>query len=180
MAKKKNELEFESDKVKAYVQQIQAENGILKQECEKWKNAYEVKEDALEEAEEYTEELEEKYHKAQEQLDQLKEQLETYKMEAEEGKEINAELKAENERLKKEIRLYDCIEKWGTEQCHCACRCLGNEFCKDADKKINKLKQTLTEIKDIAEELLQTKIPFCEIYGRIIDKISEVEDEHNG
>ena len=42
------------------------------QECEKWKNAYGVKEDALEEAEEYTEELEEKCHKLKQQLDQLK------------------------------------------------------------------------------------------------------------
>ena len=61
--------------------------------------------------------------------------------------EIILELKAENERLQKEIRLYDCIEKWGTKECHCACRCLGNEFCEDADKRIIKYKQTLQEIK---------------------------------
>lgn len=35
-----NKLDFESDEVKAYVQQIQAENGILKQECDKLKETF--------------------------------------------------------------------------------------------------------------------------------------------
>ncbi len=57
------------------------------------------------------------------------------------------QLKTENERLKKEIRLYNCIEKWGTKECHCACRCLGNEFCDDVDKKIKQLKSENEELK---------------------------------
>ena len=87
----------------------------------------------------------------QRELDQLTEELAISIQENEEGREINAELKAKNEQLKKEIRLYDCIDKWGTEQCRCACRCLGNEFCDDADKKINKLKQALRDIIEIAK-----------------------------
>ena len=62
--------------------------------------------------------------------------------------------------------------------------CKGCSTCNEAlynanlyAKEYRKLSQTLTEIKEIAEELLQTKIPFCEIYGRIMDKISEVENE---
>ena len=47
---------------------LQQQLKAKEQECGKWKNAYEVKEDALKEAEEYTEELEEKYHKLQEQF----------------------------------------------------------------------------------------------------------------
>lgn len=90
------------------------------------------------------------------ELDQVKEELAISIQENEEGREINAELKSKNEQLKKEIRLYDCIDKWGTEQCRCACRCLGNEFCDDADKKINKLKQALTEIKQLLEDALDT------------------------
>lgn len=56
---------------------------------------------------------------------------------------LQEELKAKEQeckRLKKAIKLYNCIEKWGTKECHCACRCLGNEFCNDAEKKINQLK----------------------------------------
>lgn len=85
------------------------------------------------------------------EINKLKQDIESYKQSEQEANEIIAELKAENERLKKEIRLYDCIEKWGTKECHCACRCLGNEFCEDADKKINNYKQALAEIKEIAK-----------------------------
>ena len=42
------------------------------QECKKWKNAYEVKEDALAESEEYCEELEEQYNKLKAKNDELK------------------------------------------------------------------------------------------------------------
>lgn len=40
--KKNNELEFESDKVKAYVQQLQAENGLLSQANEQLKAQIEL------------------------------------------------------------------------------------------------------------------------------------------
>jgi len=67
----------------------------------------------------------------------------------------NNQFKNENERLKKEIRLYDCIDKWGTKECHCACRCLGNDFCDSADKKITELKaeneRLVTENENLSE-----------------------------
>ena len=59
-----------------------------------------------------------------------------------------ATLVEENKRLKKEIKLHDCIDKWGIRECHCACRCLGNEFCTDAEKKINEFKTKLEKIKE--------------------------------
>ena len=92
----------------------------------------------------------------------------------------NAELKAEIERLKKEIRLYDCIEKWGTKECHCACRCLGNEFCEDADKRINNYKQTLQEIKAIAERelsLTDNDDELYDVFSEILQKITKSESE---
>ena len=93
-----------------------------------------------------------------------------------------AELETENERLKKEIRLYDCIEKWGTEQCRCAYRCLGNEFCEDADKRIDKYKKTLQEIKAIAEEMYEDYSKrwddnISEGLEQIIDLINKAESE---
>lgn len=92
------------------------------------------------------------------------------------------QLKAENERLKKEIRLYNCIDKWGTEQCHCACRCLGNEFCDTAEKKMKNIKQILAEIKEIAEEIDDECEYSCfascakKAKKQILNKISEVLD----
>ena len=56
-------------------------------------------------------------------------------------KKQNKDLQKEVKELQKEVRLYDCINKWGTKECHCACRCLGNEFCQDADEKITQYKQ---------------------------------------
>ena len=108
------------------------------------------------------------YHKT---VKALREQLEAYKMEAEEGKEINAELKAENEELKNfHINLV------GVKECEI--------------KELLKLKQTLTEIKEIAEKCcIMQAILDCENYddctqcGRtsdgegiqqILQKISEV------
>lgn len=42
-------------------------------------------------------------------------------------------------------------------------------------KEYNKLKQAISEIKEVAEELLQTKIPFCTIHEKIMEIINEVE-----
>lgn len=67
------------------------------------------------------------------QLNETFEQLEAYKMEAEEGKEINAELKAELEQEKTWHKTSDEISKANSEY-------------------TAKLKQALTEIKEIAEE----------------------------
>ena len=78
------------------------------------------------------------------------EQLEAYKMEAEEGKEINAELKAENDKLKNlNTRLDNQRETYW--------------------KGYKKLKQTLTEIKEIA-----CRLPIGVTREQILQKISEV------
>ena len=113
------------------------------------------------------------------QLDQLKEQLEAYKMEAEEGKEINAELKAENEELKgiRDRNFLHALEE---------------------QKRANKLTQTLTEIKEIAEKiddsdgcaygdydcdncssLEQETVCTYKVKKLILQKISEVENVGN-
>lgn len=87
----------------------------------------------------------------------------------------------ENERLKKEIRLYDCIDKWGTKQCHCACRCLGNEFCDAAEEKMKNIKQTLAEINRMAENTYcltnTTNKDMANFAKQIFQKISEVEND---
>lgn len=77
----------------------------------------------------------------------------------------NEELKETNKYQKKAIRMYDCIDKWDTKECHCACRCLGNEFCDDAAEKINTYRSALEEIKRYAEERCRQKV---------LDKINEV------
>ena len=113
------------------------------------------------------------------QLDQLKANNDALFKAIEEVNKINKKLEAENERLKKEIRLYDCIDKWGTEQCHCACRCLGNEFCDAAEEKMKNIKQTLAEINRMAENTYcltnTTNKDMANFSKQIFQKISEVE-----
>ena len=220
-----------TENIKSLKEQLKAKE----QECEKWKNAYEVIEDALAESEEYCEELEKQLKRKeqeceelkkdlhqnfeekdklhliidrlleasgydtntasaeefedvyehmryeQQQLDQLKEQLEAYKMEAEEGKEINAELKAELEQEK------------ALKETYLTCYRAKHE---DIEGELFKLKQTLTEIKEIAECLItmtdeydscyyKDRCSKCEVkedcqyikIEQILQKISEVEDE---
>lgn len=71
-------------------------------------------------------------------------------------------LEQENKKLKKDVQLFKCLDTFGENECHCACRCLGNEFCEDADKKINSYRSALEEIKAMLG------------YGYIVDKINEV------
>jgi hypothetical protein len=59
------------------------------------------------------------------------------------------ELEQKNKELKKDVQLFKCLDTFGESECHCACRCLGNEFCEDADKKINKYRSALEEILEI-------------------------------
>ena len=131
-----------------------------------------------------------------EEILELKAENETLFKAIEEVNKINKELEAENERLKKEIRLYACIDKWGTEQCHCACRCLGNEFCDAAEGKMKNIKQTLADIKEIAEHCIKQdicttcdysdkchiedeEIPTYDVCKLILQKISEVKNVEN-
>ena len=58
-------------------------------------------------------------------------------------------LEQENKKLKKDVQLFKCLDTFGESECHCACRCLGNEFCEDADKKINAYRSALEEIREI-------------------------------
>lgn len=58
-------------------------------------------------------------------------------------------LEQENKKLKKDVQLFKCLDTFGESECHCACRCLGNEFCEDADKKINNYRSALKEILEI-------------------------------
>ena len=90
-------------------------------------------------------------------LNQVLEQLNAYKMEAEEGKEINAELKAENEEWKK---ANDCI-------------LTTLNVIAEGNKK---LRQTLAEIKEIAEKYKNLNFgeqQYC--CSEILQKISECE-----
>ena len=82
-------------------------------------------------------------------LNQVLEQLNAYKMEADEGKEINAELKAENKHL--------------------------NDLLNQALKELEKTRETLTEIKEIAEQQCVCGVN-CIDMKQILQKISEVED----
>ena len=69
-------------------------------------------------------------------------------------KEINI-LRQENKEMKKDVQLFKCLDTFGESECHCACRCLGNEFCEDADKKINSYRSALEEIREINNKWLK-------------------------
>ena len=119
-----------------------------------------------------------------EELKETLEQLEAYKMEADEGKEINAELKAENEELKKEIaqaRMAICNQCGEKDDYNIPCKQI-RDLDYDLQLEIeenDKLKQTLTEIKEIAEAHKKDESvwnPYRQL-DKILQKISEVEDE---
>ena len=76
-------------------------------------------------------------------------------------------LEQENKELKKDVQLFKCLNTFGESECHCACRCLGNEFCEDADKKINSYRSALEEISGLAS-------PHCTQCSQIINIINEV------
>ncbi len=58
-----------------------------------------------------------------------------------------------------EEKMKNCSEKF-PGQCRCAFRCLGNEFCQDADKRINELKAENEELKKQKEILLNQLIVY--------------------
>ena len=64
-------------------------------------------------------------------------------------------LEQENKRLKKDVQLFKCLDTFGESECRCACRCLGNEFCEDADKKINNYRSALEEIRELSTKDVQ-------------------------
>ena len=84
-----------------------------------------------------------------------------------------ARLEQENKELKKDVQLFKCLDTFGESECHCACRCLGNEFCEDADKKINTYRSALEKIKEITEPIYE-QIPDDKVLRQILLKISEV------
>ena len=198
------------------------------QECKKWKNAYEVKEDSLAESEEYCEELEEKLSNKRKECDELHE---TVKSQKEEIKNLNYtlyeernlttdlakanlkisalkrdlssarnrfkhenqtrneqldQLKAENDELRKNL-----VDKHTS-------RCFRLVTHREFDKLImetvqlrqenKKLKQTLTEIKEMLKEICIEECLFdwnktnkkhcgdCDCrFMQLLEKISECE-----
>ena len=133
------------------------------------------------------------------QLDQLKEELAISRQENEEGKEINAELKAEREELRGVIRkdicshyvLGECSQKHHNN-------CVGRNQCiKDLEQECEqlkgtfdglfkvqyqladnnkKLRQCLTEIKEIAEDQKDVLESMrIDVLEQILNKISECE-----
>ncbi|MBE7713737.1 MAG: hypothetical protein E7Z87_08330 [Cyanobacteria bacterium SIG26] len=59
----------------------------------------------------------------------------------------------ELENLKIKLKMYECQEKY-PGQCRCAFRCLDNDFCNDAEKRINTHKTKLEKIKTLLEDAL--------------------------
>lgn len=59
----------------------------------------------------------------------------------------------ELENLKIKLKMYECQEKY-PGQCRCAFRCLDNNFCNDAEKRINTYKTKLEKIKTLLEDAL--------------------------
>ena len=75
-------------------------------------------------------------------------------------------LEQENKELKKDVQLFKCLDTFGESECHCACRCLGNEFCEDADKKINSYRSALEEISSLIDK----------IHYRPVAKMKEIQE----
>ena len=196
MAFKKNELEFESNKVKVYVQQLQAENTLLRQANEE-KRELLIKLGCPTKAT-----AKRKVLCLQQQLDQLKIENEELKEKVKKYGEINVqetkdytELKAENAELTgykslfektrnlwnesrmNNYKLLDEIKdlKDSLKRTICQSECYKH---KEADK----LSKTLTEIKEIAEEQKNScdfcwSCEECSYYcysKQILQKISEV------
>lgn len=107
------------------------------------------------------------------QFKRLEQQIEAYQLSENEAKEIIAELEHKNKNLEKESKTYKCQEKF-PNQCHCAFRCLGNEFCQDADERINKYKQALEEIRSYCDEQnLKADYTACYITNRIDEVLND-------
>jgi chromosome segregation ATPase len=177
MTFKKNEIEFESDKVKAYVQQLQSENGILRQANEE-KNELLIKLGCPTKAtakrkvlclqqqlDQLKAEVKSKTEYIQEQRDiinQYSKEIEMYKKcQGKRASKREEELKAENDNIKK---TFDGLFK---------------VQYKLADNN-KKLRQCLTEIKEIADwknEYWSLGIDdYKNMADEILEKISEVEN----
>lgn len=89
------------------------------------------------------------------------------------GKQLK-HLEQENKKLKKDVQLFKCLDTFGESECHCACRCLGNEFCEDAEIKINKYKTALEEIREINKLFFERKYGYPEDLIEIDNIINEV------
>lgn len=106
------------------------------------------------------------------------EKLEAYQLSENEAKEIIAELEYKIKILEKELKTYKCQEKF-PGQCRCACRCLGNEFCIDADKKIEELKEENKRLQELTcpncgEKLLNPT--GAELYDKVLDYKQALEE----
>lgn len=104
-------------------------------------------------------------------LEKLKQDIEAYKQSEKKASEIIAELKAENDRLREEVETRDnLVEHFRKEAINWA------KISNDCIKDIEKYKQTLQEIKAIAEsprECILSEVSCCNICERL-DKISHI------
>lgn len=76
------------------------------------------------------------------------------------------EVVEQNKSLQQELKQKNCAEKF-PNQCRCAFRCLDNEFCNDAEKRINRYKQALKKIECGCNEIfIRTKE--CKDFKKLI------------
>jgi prefoldin subunit 5 len=132
-----NKIEFESDEVKAYVQQLQAVNGILAQQLDQLKAEVKSKTEYIQEQRDI--------------INQYSKEIEMYKKcQGKRASKREEELKTENKHL--------------------------NDLLNQALKELEKTRETLTEIKEIAEDA-KTKVfvDMEEFWKQILQKISECE-----
>lgn len=103
------------------------------------------------------------------------------------GRAENKRFREENKELKKDVQLFKCLDTFGESECHCACRCLGNEFCEDADKKINSYRSALEEIrgkieslnKDICNNCGWYNTDNCQPNGYVCHDLIEIKNKIN-
>lgn len=93
--------------------------------------------------------------------------------EYEELKRNNKDLALMVDKLSKELKSYQCQGKH-SNQCLCAFRCLGNEFCNDADNKIKSYQQILKEIKYFCNSILNDYVHYSEGFIYVAKKIKKI------
>lgn len=106
------------------------------------------------------------------ELEQENAELKAYKDVNEDFKTAWEELKAENERLREEVETRDnLVEHFRKEAINWA------KISNDCIKDIEKYKQTLQEIKAIAEAGMHCEGMGCDFMPKILDLITKAEEE---
>lgn len=146
-----NKLEFESDNVKAYVQQIQAEKGILAQQLDQLKTEVKSKTEYIQEQREiinqYSKEIE-MYKKCQgKRASKREEELKTDNKHLNDL--LNQALKDYDKTIQTLTEIKEMLKEICMEECSFDWNKTSKKHCGDCDCR----------------------------YGQILQKISEVEDE---